>query len=42
MHIVDSQVCIWSADTPDLPWLQGGDLEWVMGYGVCAWLGWPL
>ena len=28
--------------TEYLPWLQGEDLEWVMGRGVCEWLGWPL
>jgi predicted TIM-barrel fold metal-dependent hydrolase len=26
----------------ELPWLKGEDLEWVMGRGVCEWLGWPL
>ena len=28
--------------TEELPWLRGEDLEWVMGRGVCAWLGWKL
>jgi predicted TIM-barrel fold metal-dependent hydrolase len=28
--------------TEHLPWLSGEDLEWVMGRGVCEWLGWPL
>jgi predicted TIM-barrel fold metal-dependent hydrolase len=28
--------------TEHLPWLQGEDLAWVMGRGVCEWLGWPL
>ena len=28
--------------TGELPWLKGADLEWVMGRGVCEWLGWPL
>jgi len=28
--------------TEHLPWLKGEDLEWVMGRGVCEWLGWPL
>jgi L-fuconolactonase len=28
--------------TEELPWLRGDDLEWVMGRGVCEWLGWPL
>jgi len=27
--------------TEPLQWLQGEDLEWVMGRGVCEWLGWP-
>jgi predicted TIM-barrel fold metal-dependent hydrolase len=28
--------------TEELPWLAGADLEWVMGRGVCEWLGWAL
>ncbi|HSC26311.1 MAG TPA: amidohydrolase family protein [Vicinamibacterales bacterium] len=28
--------------TEHQPWLAGEDLEWVMGRGVCEWLGWPL
>jgi predicted TIM-barrel fold metal-dependent hydrolase len=28
--------------TEHLPWLRGEDLAWVMGRGVCEWLGWPL
>jgi predicted TIM-barrel fold metal-dependent hydrolase len=28
--------------TEHLPWLRGEDLEWVMGRGVCEWLGWPM
>lgn len=28
--------------TRELPWLTGEALEWVMGRGVCEWLGWPL
>ena len=28
--------------TKELPWLAGDDLAWVMGRGVCEWLGWPL
>lgn len=28
--------------TRHLPWLKGEDLAWVMGRGVCEWLGWPL
>jgi predicted TIM-barrel fold metal-dependent hydrolase len=27
--------------TEALPWLSGEDLDWVMGRGVCDWLGWP-
>jgi hypothetical protein len=26
--------------TEELPWLQGRDLELVMGHGVSDWLGW--
>jgi predicted TIM-barrel fold metal-dependent hydrolase len=26
--------------TEELPWLKGPDLEYVMGRGVCEWLGW--
>jgi len=26
--------------TEEMPWLKGQDLEWVMGRGVCEWLGW--
>jgi predicted TIM-barrel fold metal-dependent hydrolase len=28
--------------TEELPWLRGDDLAWVMGRGICEWLGWPL
>lgn len=28
--------------TEELPWLKGEDLEWVMGRGVCEWLGWKI
>jgi predicted TIM-barrel fold metal-dependent hydrolase len=28
--------------TEHLPWLNGNDLAWVMGRGVCEWLDWPL
>ena len=28
--------------TREMSWLRGQDLEWVMGRGVCEWLGWPL
>jgi len=27
--------------TEELPWLSAGDKEWIMGRGVCEWLGWP-
>ena len=26
--------------TDEMPWLKGEDLEWVMGRGVCEWIGW--
>lgn len=26
--------------TEELPWLAGEDLDWVMGRGICEWLGW--
>lgn len=26
--------------TEEMPWLKGQDLDWVMGRGVCEWLGW--
>lgn len=26
--------------TQSLPWLKGDDLAWVMGRGLCEWLGW--
>lgn len=28
--------------TEELPWLRGDDLDWVMGRGICEWLGWKL
>jgi predicted TIM-barrel fold metal-dependent hydrolase len=54
VRIVDAQVHLWGADTPERPWPpgraaeaqkpypRGEDREWVMGRGVCEWLGWPL
>jgi len=27
--------------TEELPWLAAGDREWIMGRGICEWLGWP-
>lgn len=26
----------------EMPWLKGQDLEWVMGRGVCEWIGWRM
>jgi len=28
--------------TEDLDWLSAQDKEWIMGRGLCEWLGWPL
>ncbi|MBI4083926.1 MAG: amidohydrolase [Candidatus Lambdaproteobacteria bacterium] len=28
--------------TEELPWLPEQDQAWIMGRGVCEWLGWPL
>lgn len=28
--------------TEEMRWMTGDDLEWIMGRGVCEWLGWPL
>jgi L-fuconolactonase len=28
--------------TEEIPWLKGDDLEWVMGRGICEWLGWKI
>jgi predicted TIM-barrel fold metal-dependent hydrolase len=28
--------------TEEIPWLSASDKEWIMGRGVCEWLGWPL
>ena len=28
--------------TEELPWLTTNDLEWIMGRGVCNWLGWKI
>jgi L-fuconolactonase len=27
--------------TEELPWLGAEDKEWIMGWGLCEWLGWP-
>jgi L-fuconolactonase len=26
--------------TDEIPWLGSEDKAWIMGRGVCAWLGW--
>jgi L-fuconolactonase len=26
--------------TEEMPWLKGQDLDWVMGRGICEWIGW--
>ena len=28
--------------TEELPWLSATDKEWIMGRGVCEWLGWKV
>ena len=28
--------------TEEIPWLTADDKEWIMGRGLCEWLGWPL
>jgi predicted TIM-barrel fold metal-dependent hydrolase len=28
--------------TEEIPWLSEPDKAWIMGRGLCAWLGWPL
>jgi predicted TIM-barrel fold metal-dependent hydrolase len=28
--------------TADMPWLSDSDKEWIMGRGLCEWLGWPM
>jgi L-fuconolactonase len=28
--------------TEEMPWLPADDKEWIMGRGLCAWLGWDL
>jgi predicted TIM-barrel fold metal-dependent hydrolase len=45
MMIVDSQVHIWDADTPERPWPKRAEPQrpvplGIMGRGVCEWLGW--
>jgi hypothetical protein len=26
----------------EIPWLSASDKEWIMGRGVCEWIGWPM
>ena len=26
--------------TEEMPWLPAADLEWIMGRGLCEWIGW--
>jgi hypothetical protein len=28
--------------TEEMPFLSATDLEWIMGRGVCEWLGWKM
>lgn len=28
--------------TEEMPWLSASDLEWIMGRGVCEWIGWKI
>jgi L-fuconolactonase len=28
--------------TEEMKWLSSTDLEWILGRGVCEWLGWPM
>jgi predicted TIM-barrel fold metal-dependent hydrolase len=28
--------------TEQMPWLKGQDLDWVMGRGICEWIGWRI
>ena len=28
--------------TEEMPWLSSGDMEWIMGRGVCEWIGWKI
>jgi L-fuconolactonase len=28
--------------TEEIPWLSASDKEWIMGRGLCEWVGWPL
>jgi hypothetical protein len=26
----------------EIPWLSADDKEWILGRGVCEWLGWKI
>ncbi len=26
--------------TEEMPWLPAADLNWIMGRGLCEWIGW--
>jgi hypothetical protein len=26
----------------EIPWLSAGDKEWILGRGLCEWLGWKI
>jgi predicted TIM-barrel fold metal-dependent hydrolase len=28
--------------TDEIPWLTADDKKWIMGRGVCEWIGWPV
>jgi L-fuconolactonase len=28
--------------TEEMPWLSANDMEWIMGRGLCEWIGWKL
>ena len=28
--------------TEEMPWLSANDLEWIMGRGLCEWIGWKV
>lgn len=28
--------------TEEMPWLSAADLEWIMGRGLCEWIGWTI
>ena len=28
--------------TEEMPWLSADDQEWIMGRGVCEWIGWKM